>query len=74
MVICMGKYVTQKDIEKLIGDVNKALLFVDTVIEVICEHYLKVDKDEFGKYVNEALNKRVQNIDQTNNLENKKED
>lgn len=69
----MGKYVTQKELEQVIKQTNYALTMLDVVIEVLSEHYCKVDKNEFGKLIDDAIQARVNKINQINDLQKEKE-
>lgn len=55
----MGKYVTQKELEHIIQEFNKALFNLDVAIEVICEHYCMVDKAEFTKFISDCAKARI---------------
>ena len=69
----MGKYVTKQELTKVIESTNKALLIMDVMLEVLAKSICKVDENEFGRLVDEAIKRRANVENQVNDLENKKE-
>ena len=70
----MARFVTKKELEKVVQDVNKALFNLDVAIEVICEHYCMVDKAEFSDFIANCAKERIENAKLFNkNIENKEE-
>lgn len=67
------KNVKESQIKGLIESFNRALFGFDVMIEVICEHYLMVDKNEFQKIVDDCAKARIEKTNTQNNLEKKEE-
>ena len=57
----MARFVTKKEMESIIQEFNKALFNLDVALEVICEHYCMVDKDEFSKFCAGVAKARIEN-------------
>lgn len=49
----MGRFVSRKEYDNAIQQMNHALFCMDVAIEVLAEKYCKADKDEFNKFCNE---------------------
>lgn len=69
----MARFVTKKELETILQEINKALFNLDVAVETICEDYCKVDKADFGDKITNRAKARIENAKQFNNTENKEE-
>lgn len=69
----MARFITKKELESILQEINKALFNLDVAVETICEDYCKVDKAEFGENITKRAKARIENAKQFNNTENKEE-
>lgn len=77
----MGRFVSRKEYDNTIQQLNQALFCMDVAIEVLAEHYCNVNKDEFNKFckdIAEVKLKRMNDVktdvnDLTNKTEKKEE-
>lgn len=46
----MGRFVSRKEYENVVQQMNHALFCMDIAIEVLAEHYCMADKNEFNKF------------------------
>lgn len=69
----MARFITKKELESILQEINKALFNLDVAVETICEDYCKVDKAEFSENITKRAKARIENAKQFNNTENKEE-
>lgn len=69
----MARFITKKELESILQEINKALFNLDVAVETICEDYCKVDKAEFGENITKRAKARIENAKQFNKTENKEE-
>ena len=57
----MARFVTKKELESILQEINKALFNLDVAVETICEDYCKVDKAEFSENITKRAKARIEN-------------
>lgn len=63
----MGRFVSRKEYDNAIKQMNHALFCMDVAIEILAEKYCMADKNEFNKFCKDLAEFRLK---QTNDVKN----